>query len=91
MLPLLCKYPNYQGEQFLYIAEELKIIVMEKDKWRITCSIEEGIKRIEEKEKEFEAITAKYEEGKEEEYSPIPFFGSENRIVFIGSSENNDE
>lgn len=91
LLPLLCKYPNYDGEEFLYMAEELEVIVMEKDNWRISCSIEEGIRRIDEKENELEAIIAKYKEGREEEYSPVPFFGSENRIVFIGSPEKNDK
>jgi hypothetical protein len=92
ILPLLCKYPMNDGDDFLYIAEELKVITMDKESWRITCSIEEGIRRIEEKENEFESIIAKYEEGlMEEEYSPIPLFGSENRIVFIGSPEKKDK
>ena len=92
ILPLLCKYPKYDGEAFLYIADELEIITMEKDNWRITCSIEEGIKRIEKKENEFESIVTKYEGGEEEgEFSPIPLFGSENRIVFIESPEKKDK
>ena len=92
ILPLLCKYPMNDGDDFLYIAEELKVITMDKESWRITCSIEEGIRRIEEKENEFESIIAKYEEGlMEEEFSPIPLFGSENRIVFIGSPEKKDK
>ncbi|MCG3218670.1 MAG: DUF2067 family protein [Candidatus Heimdallarchaeota archaeon] len=92
ILPLLCKYPKYDGYSFLFIAEELGIIIMKNESWRITCSIEEGIRRIEKKENEFESIIARYEgEHKEEEFSPIPLFGSENRIVFIGSSEKNDK
>jgi hypothetical protein len=92
ILPLLCKYPMYDGKAFLYIAEELEIITMGKENWRITCSIEEGIRKIEKKENEFVSIIAKYEEGQEEEeFSPIPLFGSENRIVFIESPERNDK